>query len=90
VKRSDADDPTVVAVNCPPDVPGGVHSHPIKPGSDVHSHPIKPRGRAGADEPTLVEVPDAAPDLAHVQPGEATAVDAAPLPAGTGVTTVKR
>jgi hypothetical protein len=76
---SDADEPTVVAVNCAPSLPGGAHSIPMKPSID-----------GGTEQPTLVEVPGAVPDLDNVQAEEPVAVGAVPQPIGEGKTTAKR
>jgi len=95
-------EPTVVAVNCAPDL-GGVRPGTAKPVPDrpvvddakgstvvaVDCDPVlTPVDGAG---PSVVEVPGAVPDLAHVQPGTATKLGAVPQPVdGGGRTTAKR
>jgi len=95
-------EPTVVAVNCAPDLggvrPGEAKPLPDQPVVDDANGPtlvavdcdleLTP---ADGDGPSIVEVPGAVPDLDHVQPGEATELDAVPQPIGDGgKTTAKR
>jgi hypothetical protein len=85
--------PAVVAVDGAPDLTK------VRQGDAPHSVPIKPRIDGGTtsddsitldEEPTLVEVPGAVPDLDSVEVGNATAVDAVLEPVGDGTTTARR
>jgi len=93
------DEPAVVAVNCAPSQggvqPGQAKPLPNKPvvdakGSTVVAVDCDPE-LTEAGGPTVVEVPGAKPDFAHLQPGTATAIDVVPQPVGgEGKTTAKR
>ena len=92
-----SDEPVVVAVDCAPDL-GGVKPGQAKP---LPSKPVLDDSNGTTlvavdcdpetGGPSLVEVPGAKPDLDHVQPGKATAIDAVPQTVGGGgKTTAKR
>jgi len=95
-----SDGPAVVAVNCAP-AQGGVTPGQAKPlpnktivddanGPTLVAVDCDPE-LTEAGGPSVVEVPGAVPDLDHVQPGTATALDAVVQPiGGEGKTTTKR